>query len=144
MRQIEATRPAAAAPPTGDPFERWEVAAIGPGWTPVMGESELPPVDGYLSLHPDALVFRASDTVDRASGETVIAEIPAESVIDSGPLSPGSRATASEPMGLWMPRFMRRFRAPGFWIRTSDGSWAFDCRRGVDRAGEVRRRYVSG
>lgn len=133
-----------AAPPAGEPFERWEVAAIGPAWTPAPGERELWPVEGSLSLHPEALVFRAEQAVDRANGEPVVAVIPAASVLESGPLAPGSRITPSEPAGLWMPRFMRRFRCPGFSVRTRDGDWVFDCRHGQQRAREVRRRYAAG
>jgi hypothetical protein len=41
-----------------------------------------------------------------------------------------------------MPRFMRRFRCPGFSVRTRDGDWIFDCRSGPQRAREVQRRYA--
>ena len=143
MRQIEVTVPP-AEPPASEPLERWEVAAIGPHWTPLPGETELRPVEGRLALHMEALVFRAEDTVSRASGEPVVGVIPAEAVLDSGPLSPGSRMTPSEPAGLWMPRFMRRFRCPGFSVRTRDGDWVFDCPHGQRRALEVARRYASG
>jgi hypothetical protein len=143
VRQIELTA-APAAPPSSEPFEQWEVAAIGPGWTPVAGETELWPVEGRLALHPEGLVFRADRTVDRASGEPVVGVIAAASVLDSGPLSPGSRITPSEPAGLWMPRFLRRFRSPGFSVRTRDGDWVFDCPHGQERAREVSRRYASG
>jgi hypothetical protein len=143
VREIEVTRPATAAP-ASEPLERWDVAAIGPGWTPVAGDAELWPVTGSLSLHPEGLVFRAKATVDRANGEPVAAVIPADSVTDSGPLSPGTRITPSEPAGLWMPRFLRRFRCPGFSIRTREGDWVFDCRHGQARAREVQRRYVTG
>jgi hypothetical protein len=120
------------------------VRAIGPGWTPVAGEAELWPVEGRLALHPECLVFSAEGTVDRASGEPVVAVIPAESVLDSGPLSPGSRITPSELAGLWMPRFLRRLRSPGFSVRTREGDWVFDCPHGQQRAREVSRRYASG
>ena len=70
--------------------------------------------------------------------------IPAASVLDSGPLSPGSRITPSELAGLWMPRFLRRFRCPGFVVRTTEGLWVFDCPRGQQRADEVNRRYRPG
>ena len=143
MRQIEVTG-ARAALPAGEPFERWKVAAIGPGWVPMAGEAELWPVEGRLGLHGDGLVFTAEDTVDRVSGEPVVTVIPAASVLDSGPLSPGSRITPSELAGLWMPRFLRRFRCPGFAVRTREGDWAFDCPHGQRRANEVSRRYASG
>jgi hypothetical protein len=143
VREIDVSGQAAARP-ASEPSERWEVAAIGPSWRPAPGESELWPVAGSLSLHPEGLVFRAGETVDRANGEPVVAVIPAASVLDSGPLAPGSQITPSEPAGLWMPRFMRRFRCPGFSVRTRDGSWVFDCRHGQQRAREVQRRYASG
>jgi hypothetical protein len=143
VRQIALTSPP-AAPPASEPFQRWEVAAIGPHWTPIAGEAELRPVEGSLSLHPEALVFRAEGTVDQASGEPVVGVIAAESVLDSGPLSPGSRITPSELAGLWMPGFMRRFRCPGFSVRTRVGDWVFDCPHGQQRAAEVARRYASG
>jgi hypothetical protein len=138
--QIEVTGASVPAL-ASEPFEEWEVAAIGPGWTPVAGESELWPVEGRLALHPEGLVFSAEGTVERASGKPLVGVIPAASVLDSGPLSPGSRITPSERAGLWMPRFLRRFRSPGFAVRTREGVWVFDCRRGPQRAGEVSRRY---
>ncbi|HMJ95544.1 MAG TPA: hypothetical protein VK486_06810 [Thermoleophilaceae bacterium] len=144
MRQIEVIGPAAASPPASEAFERWDVAAIGPGWAPCAGETELWPVEGRLSLHSEGLVFSAEGTVDRASGAPVVAVIPAEAVLDSGPLSPGSLITPSEPAGLWMPRFLRRFRCPGFSVRTREGDWVFDCPHGQQRAGAVSRRYASG
>jgi hypothetical protein len=143
VREIQVTRPPAAAP-ASEPFEHWEVTAIGPGWTPLPGERELWPVAGSLSLHPEALVFRAAEAVDRANGEPVVGVIPADTVLESGPLAPGSLITPSEAAGLWMPRFMRRFRCPGFSVRTRDGDWVFDCPGGRQRAGEVQRRYASG
>ncbi len=133
-----------AAPPTSEAFERWDVAAIGPGWMPAAGEAELWPVEGRLTLHPEGLVFSSEDTVDRTSGEPVVAVIAAESVLDSGPLSPGSRITPSELAGLWMPRFLRRFRCPGFSVHTREGDWVFDCPHGQQRSDEVSRRYASG
>jgi hypothetical protein len=142
VRQIEVTT-RAATPPSSEPFERWEVAAIGPGWTPLAGEDELWPVNGRLALHPEGLVFSAEETVDRASGEPVVAVIPAASVIDSGPLSPGSLITPSELAGLWMPRILRRLRSPGFAVRTIEGGWVFDCPHGPQRAREVSRRYAA-
>ena len=115
-------------------LEEWEVAAVGPAWRPAPGESEVPPVEGRLELHADALVFRAADRDPEV--------IPAASVIDAGPLSPGSRITPSEVAGRWMPGPLRRFRCPGFAIRTDAGSWAFDCPHGQKRAREVSRRYA--
>jgi hypothetical protein len=143
VRQIELSA-APASPPGSDPFTDWEVAAIGPDWTPVAGETELWPVEGRLALHSEGLVFRARETVDRASGQPVVAVIPADAVLDSGPLSPGSRITPSELAGLWMPQFLRRFRSPGFSVRTREGDWVFDCPHGAQRAQEVSRRYASG
>jgi len=143
VREIQVVG-SADAPPGSDEFERWDVAAVGPAWTPLPGEPELWPVEGSLSLHPEGLVFRAGETVDRASGQPVLAVIRAESVLDTGPLTPGSYITPSELAGLWMPRFMRRFRCPGFSVRTRDGDWIFDCRGGPRRAREVQRRYASG
>ena len=142
MRQIDVTGPR-PAPPASEPFERWEVAAIGPGWVPIAGEAELWPVEGRLALHSEGLVFSADGTVDRASGEPVVGVIPAASVLDSGPVSPGSRITPSELAGLWMPRFLRRWRCPGFVVRTKEGLWMFDCPRGQQRADEVNRRYAA-
>ena len=130
------------AAPASEPIDEWEVAAIGPGWTPVAGESELWPVSGRLALHSEGLVFRADDAVDRASGELVLASVPAETVLEAGPLSPGSKLTPTELAGLWMPRPLRRFRCGGFAVRTRDGDWVFDCPHGVRRAREVSRRYV--
>jgi hypothetical protein len=143
VRQIDVTGPA-AAPPGSEPFERWDVAAIGPGWAPAAGEAELWPVEGRVSLHPEGLFFSAEGTVDRTSGEPVVALIPAASVLGSGPLSPGSRITPSELAGLWMPRFLRRFRCPGFTVNTREGDWVFDCPHGQQRSDEVSRRYASG
>ena len=130
-----------ASAPHSEPIEEWEVAAIGPGWAPLAGQAELAPVAGRLALHPEGLVFRADDAVDRASGERIVAVVPAETVLDVGPLSPGSPITQTEQAGLWMPRFLRRFRCGGFAVRTRDGDWVFDCPHGVRRAGEVASRY---
>ena len=143
MRQIELTSPP-ATPPSSEPLERWDVAAVGPQWTPSAGETELRPVEGGLALHPVGLVFTAAATVNGATGEPVVGVIPAESVLDSGPLSPGSRITEDELAGLWMPAFLRRFRCPGFIIRTRDGDWVFDSPHGQRRAEEVARRYATG
>ena len=143
MRQIDVTG-RRAAPPASLPFERWEVAAIGPGWVPIAREAELWPVEGRLALHSEGLVFSAEATVDRASGQPVVGVIPAASVLDSGPLSPGSRITPSELAGLWMPRFLRRWRCPGFAVRTREGAWIFDCPHGQQRSDDVSRRYALG
>ena len=143
MRQIEvSTRPGAL--PASEPLDEWAVAAIGPGWAPAAGESELPPVAGGLALHPEGLVFRADDAADRASGEPVMAFVPADEVVDAGPLSPGSQITPTELAGLWMPRIVRRFRSGGFSIRTRAGDWVFDCPHGARRARAVKQRYASG
>lgn len=142
MREIEVTAPPGAVP-ASEPIDEWEVAAIGPGWTPVAGEAELRPVSGRLALHPEGLVFRADDAVDRASGELVVASVPGETVLDAGPLSPGTKLTPTELAGLSMPRPLRRFRCGGFAVRTRDGDWVFDSPHGVRRAREVSRRYVS-
>lgn len=143
MREIETAGPNPAAP-ASEPLEEWQVAAIGPDWAPAPGEAELRPVEGSLSLHREGLFFRAEDAVARGSGEPVSALIPAESVIDAGPLSAGSRVTQSELAGLWMPRPLRRFRTPGFSVRTREGAWVFDCPHGQSRAREVTRRYAAG
>jgi hypothetical protein len=68
--------------------------------------------------------------------------IPAAEVLEAGPLSPGSKLTPDELAGRWMPKPLRRVRCPGFAIRTSGGSWAFDCPHGQKRAREVGGRYA--
>lgn len=140
-REIETPGPPAAAP-DGDPLDAWAVAAVGPDWRPPPGELELAPAEGRLLLYPDALVFRADAVVDRGTGAPLVSVIPAGSVIEAGPLSPGSRLTPSEIAGRWMPRPLRRIRCPGFAVRTTAGSWAFDCPYGQRRAREVSDRYA--
>jgi hypothetical protein len=98
-------------------------------------------VTGRLELYPEAIVFRATDAVVHRTGAPLVAVIPAAEVRETGPLSPGSRLTAAELAGQWMPAWMRRFRCPGFAISTSSGGWAFDCRRGIARADAIRKRY---
>jgi hypothetical protein len=143
MREIETAAAAAPAPaPAGEPLDAWSVAAAGPEWRPPPGETELRPVSGRLELFPDALVFRADDTVDRTTGEPLVAVVPATAVTGAGPLSPGARVTSTELAGQWMARPLRRLRCPGFVVATSDGSWLFDCPHGVRRAREVSRRYT--
>jgi hypothetical protein len=138
-REIDAGPPPPAAP-AGEPQDVWDdVAAVGPAWRPAAGESELQPVAGRLELYPQALVFRASDAVDRATGTPLVGVIG--DVQESGPLSPGSLITPTERAGLWMPGWMRRFRCPGFAVRTSTGSWIFDSPHGQQRAATVRSRY---
>jgi hypothetical protein len=141
MREIEVTAPTGAVP-TSAAIDEWTVSAIAPGWTPVAGESELRPVRGRLTLHPEGFVFRADDAVDRTSGEPVVASVPAEAVLEAGPLSPGSKLTPTMLAGLWMPRPLRRFRCGGFAVRTRDGAWVFDSPHGVRRARELNRRYT--
>lgn len=143
MRRIDVSTPPGVVP-ASEPIVDWEVAAIGPGWAPAAGESELVPVEGRLAMHPEGLVFRADDAADSASGERLIAVVPADAIGDAGPLSAGSKLTQTELAGRWMPRFMRRFRSGGFVVRTRDGDWLFDSPHGVDRAREVTRRYSSG
>jgi hypothetical protein len=126
--------------PAGEPLESWDVAAVGPDWRPAPGEADVPPVDGRLELYADALVFRADDAATRARLAQVI---PGASVLDAGPLSPGSMLTPSMPAGQWMPRALRRLRCPGFVVSTGAGAWAFDSPHGQRRARAVRERYGS-
>jgi hypothetical protein len=142
VRQIDSDGPDPALP-AGEPLEEWPVAAIGPRWRPLPGESELLSVPGRLLLHPEALVFRADDVVDRRTGEPVVGVVPAGAVAHAGPLSPGSRMSPSEPAGRWMPGPLRRFRCPGFVVGTEEGAWVFDCPHGVRRAEEISRRYAT-
>jgi hypothetical protein len=143
MPEIETAAGTAPAPPQGPALEEWEVAAIGPDWRPTAGESELAPAQGRLALHDDALVFRADDVTDRATGAAVVAVIPAAAVTGAGPLSPGSRLTPATPAGQWMPAPLRRLRCPGFAVTTTAGTWVFDAPKGVKRAEAVRRRYAA-
>jgi hypothetical protein len=131
-----------AAPPAGEPVAVGELAAVGADWRPAAGEEDLPVARGRLELHPEGLVFRADDVIDRATGEPVVAVIPAETIVDAGPLSPGSPLTSTRAAGEWMAAPLRRLRCPGFAVRTAAGAWAFDSPRGVKRAEEVRRRYA--
>jgi hypothetical protein len=128
--------------PDGEPLEEWPVAAVGPGWRPPPGESEVPAVPGRLLLYPSALVFCADDAIDVGTGEPVVGIVPAGAVAHTGPLSPGSRMAPSEPAGQWMPGLLRRFRCPGFVVGTAEGPWIFDCPHGVRRAEEISRRYA--
>lgn len=142
MREIYDETPPSTASPQGEPDETWEVAAIGPGWRPPPGEAELAPVAGRLELYPEALAFRADDAIEAGSGEPLLGIIPAASVQEAGPLAPGSRATPTQLAGGWMPRWQRRFRCPGFVVRTSAGGWTFECPHGVRRARTVGGRYT--
>lgn len=143
VREIDREGDRARAMPQGEPLKEWVVAAVGPDWRPPPGEPELPAAPGRLELHPDALVFRADEVIDRRTREPVVDVIPAGAVTGAGPLSPGSRATPTELVGQWMPRPLRRFRCPGFVVSTTGGSWMFDCPKGVRRAEEVSRRYAA-
>lgn len=121
----------------------WPVRAIGPNWRPPPTEPELQPVPGVLRVHPEGLVFRADDAVDRTTGQPLAAMIPADTVLDAGPLTPGTRLVSSEPAGSWMPRWQRRWRIPGFAIRTTtDGGWGFETPRGASRSSLVNRIYL--
>jgi hypothetical protein len=139
VREIDDTAPPPATP-SDAPLETWEdVAAVGPSWRPAPGERDLRPVPGRLELHASVLVFRATEAVDRATGAPLAGVIG--DVQEAGPLSPGSLITPTERAGLWMPGWMRRFRCPGFAVRTGTGSWIFDSPHGQQRAATVRARY---
>jgi hypothetical protein len=140
MREVD-TGGAAPTPPDGEPADVWAVAAIGPGWAPPPSEAELPPVPGRLELYAEAIVFRADDAVDRASGRPVVGVIRPSEVIEVGPLSPGTQITPTELAGAWMPAWQRRLRCPGFALRTAGGGWVFDAPDGKRRAKAVARRY---
>jgi hypothetical protein len=140
--EIDTAAGPAPAPPQSPAHEHWEVTAIGPDWRPPPGEPELAPAYGRLSLHDDALVFRADEVTDRATGAPVVAVIPAASVTGAGPLSPGTRLTPSVLAGQWMPAPLRRLRCPGFVVNTVAGTWVFDAPKGLKRAEAVRRRYA--
>jgi hypothetical protein len=133
---------APADAPAGEPLAVWELAAVGPAWRPAAGVDDVPVARGRLELHPDALVFRADDVVDRATGAPVVDVIAADSVLDAGPLAPGSRLTSTRSAGEWMAAPLRRLRCPGFAVSTAAGGWAFDGPKGVKRAEEIRRRYA--
>jgi hypothetical protein len=141
MREIDSVARPGLDLPHDEPLAEWRVAAIGPDWRPLPGETELLSVPGRLRVHPEGLVFEADDVIDRRTGERVVAVVPAGAVTGAGPLSPGSRMAPSEPAGRWMPGLLRRFRCPGFVVQTADGAWVFDCPHGARRADEVSRRY---
>jgi hypothetical protein len=141
MREIDNVDPPARLP-EGEPLAEWRVSAIGPGWRPVPGESELLSVPGRLQLYPEALVFVADEVVDRSTGEPVVGIVPAGSVTHTRPLAPGTMLAPSEPAGRWMRGPLRRFRIPGFALGTAGGLWAFDCPQGARRAEEISRRYA--
>lgn len=130
--------------PAGGPVEEWTLHAVGPGWTPPPGEAELAPVPGRLTLHGEAVIFRSDADVTDLSGEPVTSVIPADSILDAAPLSPGSHITPSSLAGTWMPALLRRLRCPGFVIRTTEGTWAFDSPSGQHRALAISRRYLGG
>jgi hypothetical protein len=141
MREIDNVDPPAQLP-EGERLKEWRVSAIGPGWRPLLGESELLSVPGRLQLYPEALVFRADDVIDRSTGEPVVGIVPAGSVTHTHPLAPGTMLAPSEPAGKWMRGPLRRFRFPGFTVGTDDGLWVFDCPHGARRAQEISRRYA--
>jgi hypothetical protein len=124
------------APPDGPVLESWELAAVGPAWRPPAGEHAVLPVDGVLEIHSDALVFRARDAIDAATGDPLVDVIPVAAVREIGPLSPGSPGT-----GEWMPRWQRRMRSPGFVVVTEAGGWVFDGPDGPKRADALSRRF---
>jgi hypothetical protein len=125
-----------AEPPGGPVLERWSLAAVGPEWRPPPGERAVEPVDGELEVHTDALVFRARDAADIATGAPIVAVIPVASVRAIGPLSPGNPGT-----GGWMPGWQRRVRSPGFVVGTDAGAWVFDGPHGPKRAEALSRRF---
>ena len=124
------------APPGGPVLESWELAAVGPTWRPPPGEHAVGPVDGVLEIHSDALVFRARDAIDAATGAPLVAVIPASTMRAIGPLSPGSPGT-----GEWMPGWQRRLRSPGFVVGTEAGAWVFDGPGGPKRAAALSSRF---
>jgi len=142
MREVETAATAAAPEPLGEPLESWEVAAVGPEWTPVVGEMELEPVPGRLELYADALVFRADDAVDRRTREPLVSVVPAGTVTGATPLAPGSKLSSAQRGGSPVGRLLGRLAPPGFVVSTSVGPWAFACSRGERRAREVSRRYA--
>jgi hypothetical protein len=117
----------------GPVLDEWDVVAVAPHWRPASGAASVEPVAGRLVLYADRLVFDGG-------GEPEV--IPAADVLEAGPLSPGSRLTPDEMAGRWMPKGLRRIRCPGFVVRTSGGSWAFDCPHGQKRAREISGRYA--
>ena len=79
MRAVD-TGERAAAPPEGPVLESWELAAVGPTWRPPPGEHAVAPVEGVLEFFTSALVFRAREAVDAATGATLVAVIPASAI----------------------------------------------------------------
>jgi hypothetical protein len=141
MPDVDLAGPA-GEPPAGEPDAVWELSAVDPGWRPPPGEDDVPVGRGRLELHPEALVFRADDVFDRATGEPVVGVIPAAAIVDAGPLSPGSLLNQTRAAGEWMRGPLQGMRCPGFAISTAAGAWGFGCPGGVRRADEVRRRYL--
>jgi hypothetical protein len=123
-------------PPDGPVLESWELAAVGPTWRPPPGEHAVAPVEGVLEVQTDALVFRARQAVDTATGSPLVAVIPVVTVRAIGPLSPGNPGS-----GAWMPRWQRRLRSPGFVVGTEAGAWVFDGPHGPKRADALSRRF---
>lgn len=114
---------------TGEPYERWPVAAVGPAWGPAPGENVVRPVPGSLEIRPDGLVFHPE-------GAAEAEEIAASSIRSIGPLSPGS-----PHVGGWMPKWQRRLRSPGFVVDTDAGAWVFDGPDGPKRARALSDRF---
>jgi hypothetical protein len=141
MRELAGDGTAGAAP--GDePLEVWdEVAAIGPRWAPAASDAELAPVPGRLELHADALVFRADDAIDSATGQPLVSVVAAAAVHEVQRLAPGTMVTPTQTAGAWLPRWQRRLRCPGFALVTDDGLWIFDARHGDARATALAARY---
>ena len=124
------------AEPAGQALDTWELAAVGPTWRPGPGEDGVAAVDGVLEVHGDALVFRARDAVDAATGSPLVAVIPAATIRAIGPLSPGSPGA-----GGWLPGWQRRLRSPGFVVGTDAGAWMFDGPHGPKRADALSERF---
>jgi hypothetical protein len=135
MRAVETGAPP-MPPPDGPALESWELAAIGPSWRPPPGEHTVAPVDGVLEVHGDALVFRAREAIDVATGTPLVAVIPASAMRAIGPLSPGDPGA-----GGWMPKWQRRLRSPGFVVATEAGAWVFDGPQGPKRAQVLSSRF---
>ena len=110
-------------------LEEWELAGVGPAWTPPPGAVEVSTVPGTLEVHTDRLVFRSHDGVH----EDVIA---AGSIRAIGPLAPGS-----PNVGAWLPKWQRRLRSPGFVVDTEQGAWVFDGPHGPKRAQALSDRF---